>query len=334
MTTTRWIVLVLVVGGAGLAAWLASPPPATRESRDRAAIRGESVSAPAVSPKQSSESPVSPGAPTQVAAPARTGREGPSAKLVAELQAAKDWRAFALAARSRPAEGGYFYAMHVANICAMPAVAMPSLSREAIERAVAKTGTVSPTLLSMVDRLIQRCTSFAPGEAGELYHAVQQQTGDHRDPLINAIRTAAAALSAGDPRESKEALRSLLALDDPLVPYKDQLLVRVMSKATGTGKGDMWFDGRLYAADDGPALSALRTAIELAACSDSAPCEVDVLQVLGCIGGQFCTDDREAYLRNQYVETGASLEVYAQAVALSSRIREAVTRRQVERFFR
>jgi hypothetical protein len=57
--------------------------------------------------------------------------------------------------------------------------------------------------------------------------------------------------------------------------------------------------------------------------------------MLGCLGGQFCTDNREDYLRQQYIKQGGmSEEQFKQAIALSTRIREVVANRQVDALVR
>jgi hypothetical protein len=256
--------------------------------------------------------------------------------LVAEFKEARDWRAFAIAARSRPEEGGYFYAMYVSDLCGRGIASRSDLAGAAISTVVGKTGTVSPAMLRMIDKFRNRCASFSLDEASDMYLSTKDAAADGRDPIVNAVRGVSIALTKKDPQFVKEALRVLMSLDDPLAPYKDELLLRVMSKSTEvkTG-GDLWFDGALYGIDDPDKRSTLLLAVSLAACSTSAPCELDDQMMLGCIGGQICTDSREDYLRQQYVNQGGmSQELYAQAVGLSNRISHVIASRQVEALVR
>ena len=257
-----------------------------------------------------------------------------SSKLVAELAASKDWRAFALAARARPEEGGYFYAMYVSGLCGMGVVQMPEVPREAIAKTVARTGTISVHMIELTERFMSRCASFAPEEASSVYLETKSLAADHRDPLIEAKRKASTSLDGSDKQLSRETLRNLFALGDSLASYGDVLLLRAMTRSAGGQFGEMWFDGTLYDADDPVKISSVRLALDLAACSSQAPCDVDAQMIYGCMGG-FCTDSRTELLRNRYVTQGGMTEAqFAEAVALGKRIRRAVDSGRVEAFVR
>lgn len=300
-----------------------SPPSVVTGGADRSVTLPAHVVMPNSIPSQAASSQFG---------PPRAARSSPSIKLLAELVTAKDWRAFALSARSRPDEGGYFYAMHVANVCGMGVAAMPQLAGKAVSDTVAKSSTVSATQMSMVDKLMSRCASFAPNEAADIFQSTKSASTDNRDPIVNALVSLSTALAKKDAQLSKEALRALLELGDPVAPYKDELLVRVMSRSKETGKpGDLWFDGTLYGIDDPDKVSALRLAISLAACRGQIPCDIDTDLMLACLGGQICVGTPDDYLHQRYVKQGGMTEEqYAHAVALSTRIRQVVTSVAVE----
>lgn len=319
---------VIVIALAGILAMYASNGPGSRPLVVSGGT-GRSVTFPAhvVMP-----SPIpSQAASSQLERP-RAASPSPSTKLLAELMTAKDWRAFALSAQSRPEEGGYFYAMYVANVCGMGVAAMHHLAGKAVSDTVAKSSTVSATQMSMMDKLLSQCASFAPNEASDIFQSTKSASADNRDPIVNALVSLSAALAKKDAQLTKEALRALLELGDPVAPYKDELLVRVMSRSKEAGKpGDLWFDGTLYGIDDPDKVSALRLAISLAACRGQVPCDIDTDVMLGCLGGQICIGTPDDYLRQQYVKQGGMTEEqYAQAVALSARIRQVVTSVAVE----
>ena len=258
-----------------------------------------------------------------------------SSKLVAELAASKDWRAFAFAARSRPEEGGYFYAMYVSSLCGMGVAQMPELPRDVIATTVAKTGTISAHAIELTERLMSRCASFAPEEASSMYLETKGLAADNKDPLVAGHHAASTALKGSDKQLTREALRNVFALGDSLASYSELLLLRAMTKSAGGRWGEMWFDGTLYGADDPVTLSSVRLALDLAACSSLAPCDVDTQMIYGCIGGGFCTDSRTDLLRQRYVtEAGMTEAQFAEAAALGARIRQAVDDGRAEAFVR
>lgn len=259
-----------------------------------------------------------------------------SQSLVTELGSAKDWRVFALNARSRPGEGGYFYAMYVTNLCSRKIVNMPDLGRDAISTAVRKTSTVTSTMTAMIERFSARCASFSAGEASELYQMIKQISSDQRDPVVNAASNLSVALSLRDRDRAKASLSELLDRGDPLPLYKDAVLLRVLSFGTAnSASGETWLDGKSYVRSSAEEFSTLMLAIDLAACGGEVHCEVDESMMLGCIGGQYCTSSREDYLRHQYISQGGMAEQsFARAVALSARIREIIANRQVEALMR
>lgn len=256
--------------------------------------------------------------------------------LVTELASAKDWRVFALSARSRPGEGGYFYAMYVSNLCSRGIVNMPELNRDTIDRAVRNTGTVTSTLLAMIDSFSARCASFAPGEASDLYSNIKQASNDNRDPIIMAIDHLSMALKLRDREMAKASLRELLEIGDPLPLYKDAMLLRVLRLNSNTNTTDeIWLDGKAYSSSNVEELSVLTLALDAAACGGKALCEVDEYMMLGCIGGQYCTSSREDYLRHKFISQGGMTEKnFSRSIALSSRIQEVISTRRVDSLIR
>ncbi|WP_048438655.1 hypothetical protein [Caenimonas sp. SL110] len=265
-------------------------------------------------------------------APVARAASGPSSKLVAELRSARDWRAFALNARTRPEEGGYFYAMYVSNICGMPIASMPEEAQAANAQAVAKHGTISTVRMELAAKLSGRCSSFSADEASSLYDETRRASENGRDPLMAATRKLRGALNASSD-EKQEALKSLLALDDPLALFDGNLLMLVMARSAET-KGELWFNGTSYGSDP-VKYSTLQVAMAVAGCSSQAPCEVDTHMMLACLGGQFCTDSREDYLRNQFTAQGGMTEAqYAEGLNLAAQMTRAISNKQVSAFVR
>ena len=259
----------------------------------------------------------------------------PSAKLAAEFKAATDWRAFALNARQRPEEGGYFYAIFVLNLCGMDAAAMPELASDAVAAAVAKTGTVTPAALKLTERFSTRCASFVSKEASSLNAEIKTSTSDKRDPLVNATQGLAAAAKGSDPKAIKDALQTLLSLNDPTAPYSSHLLERVMRKSSDAGRRGIWFDGYFYAEDDFIAIANMQIALHLAPCLGDVPCDLDTAMMISCLGGNSCADTPEQYLKQVYVEQGGMTEAqFSQGVALGGRLRQVVVNQEVRAFIR
>jgi hypothetical protein len=222
-----------------------------------------------------------------------------TARMVEDFKAAKDWRAFAINARDRPAEGGYFYAMYVSNICSIGAVSRPDLARNAIANTVARTGTLDAATAEATGRLTTLCGSFSGDEASSLYRDVRQASADSRDPVVNARRNVLAAMNANDSASLRDAARDLFMLRDPLAPFTGELLGMLISKAAGPKASAMWFDGQSFEIEDRMQSSILRLAVDISSCAENVPCDLDTRMVMGCLGNQFCTDKRVDYWKHE-----------------------------------
>ncbi|MES2633557.1 MAG: hypothetical protein V4669_11330 [Pseudomonadota bacterium] len=296
------------------------PPPATAQLPGRIVPENQSVPALAA---------------TQPSATTALVSGAPSVKLLAELRESKDWRAFALSARSRPEEGGRFYAMYVTNYCGMGIAGMPEVAREAIANRVATTGTVTPPALEMTNKLSAYCAAFSSSEeATDLFKSVKDAAADNRDPLVAATKRASAALDAKSEAEATSAFKQLFALGDPVAPYFNQMLNRAMRMSAKTdNREDLWFDGKLYS--DVTQRTMLGLAVVAASCSAQAPCEIDIQMMLGCLGGQFCTDSRQDYLRHLYVvPNGLTDAQFAEGLTLAGRVQTRVAERRADAFLR
>jgi hypothetical protein len=227
--------------------------------------------------------------------------------------------------------------MLVTNWCSMGVTRLPHLSREAVAAEIAKTGTVTPVRIEMAERLMARCSSFANDEASAMYKEIRDLSADNRDPLVTARRTVRNALKEGNPGATTEALQTVLATGDPMAPYSDMLLTLVMRKsARENGTGSLWFDNVSYSSDDPIKRAVIEAAVASAGCAIDVPlCDVDIHMSLACLGGQYCTDRREDFLRHRYVQDAGLAEVhFAEALALSARIRQAVADKRVGAFVR
>lgn len=262
------------------------------------------------------------------------GTPQPSVRLSNELFAAKDWRAYVMSAKDRPEEGGYFYAIYATSLCGMRVAYMPNLMADSVKKAIERTSTVSATHLKLMEEFGSRCASFAGSESTEIYNNVRRLAADRRDPILNAVQDLSLSLKDGNVDAKKRALDALLKLDDPLALSHELLLARVMNSVPEAKKVDgLWFNGKVYANDENESRSILDIALSMAACRSSARCELDEIIMLSCLGGQFCSDDRVAYLKNRFVgEAGLSNDQFAQAIALAEEVRTAVKQRQISAF--
>lgn len=260
----------------------------------------------------------------------------PSAALAREFGAATDWRSFALNARQRPEEGGHFYAMLVSDFCGMDAAAMPELARDAVSDSLAKTGTVTVATQKLTEKFVTLCAGFLPKEASELYRELKGSSSSSKDPLVNAARALAQAIQGADVRSTRRALQHLLSLSDPTLAHSGHLLEQVMLSNQNAGaKGSLRFDGNSYSANEPDGLASIGLALKLAACRDGFPCPLDTSMMISCLGGIVCTESREQYLRQVYVEQAGMTDAwFAQATALGGRLRQAVDDQDVDAFVR
>ena len=258
----------------------------------------------------------------------------PSSRLAREFANARDWRAFALNAKTRPEEGGYFYAQQVALQCATrpPAdVSNPELGAAA---EVARTGTVSTAVIERMARWTALCAGFTEGEPRALFREMLAAAKDGRDPLLNARQKVLSALSGGGNGEQvKPALSALLALDDSLAIDAGGMLMRVMQQPSGEAFS-FWFDGHMYESKDGFD-SEVGLASSVAECSGQTFCGVDSELNGACLVGRVCLESRTDFWRDLYVnEYGHTEAQFQKALLLGERMRSAIKAQRVDAFVR
>lgn len=282
---------------------------------------------------------VGPSTPSLVSAlDATTDYVSPSKKLAAEFMKSTDLRSFAIAARSRPAEGGYFYAMYAATLCGSQFATDSQTAIKSIRNLATKAGTVSPLMIAISEKYVARCALFASGEAERLRQDVLTESKNRRDPLVNASEDFDSAFKSRNPDAVKSALQVALKLGDfTLVDSPRPLLELAMSFDAGSGnraKGDLWFGGKLYNAFEDPIpYSILKIALTIATCTGQTPCQAENSMMLSCLGGQICTDNVTEMLRQQSSGPGGlDDDQFASAQVLSVRIREAISNGNVNAF--
>ena len=259
----------------------------------------------------------------------------PSAALQSELKSARDWRAFALAAKSRPQEGGYFYARYAANQCGRQMHAIKAMAERSAARKLNSTATLGTAELQSIEVLSTRCASFSEGESSALWAEMRAKESDSLDPLMNAERQFRQALDSGRRELLRDATATLLRLDDPLLLSEKGLLGFVMAAdPEGRRTGTKWFGGKLTTINDESDYSELLYATVLGVCRDNSVCGFDDLMQVACAGGGDCTTDRRTYISNEYLSNGGTAAGLDRILTLASRIRAAIASGSVEAFLR
>jgi hypothetical protein len=250
---------------------------------------------------------------------------------------ARDWRAFALAAKNHPEAGGRFYAIYAANLCARDNLGIQQTAQAGQAKQLAVSGTVSNERLALTETLATRCSAFVPAEASELVASLRAQAKDGADPLLAARQKLLEGKEKSDATAVREAVRQMLASGDSLLLSADDLLMLAMSiQTTNPTDRSYWFDGKRYDVFDasGEAM-VLRTAVELGTCTVGAVCALDDRMAISCISQSDCITDRVEYLRTQYLQSpGASPEKFLGVLALADRIKRAIQARNVDAFVR
>lgn len=329
-TSTKIAIAAVALVAAGFGAaqlWRSSPQPASAPPKSTASVDHSSpeVAAP-TRPEASSTS-----------ASGNEVRVLPSvvSKMQADFESATDWRAFAFAARSRPAEGGYFYAMRAADLCGRDMAALQKIGRDNLSREISSTGTAEGKRLQLLDRFEARCASFSPGEASALYKEVREQARDGKDPLLGARQHVLDATKGSDVAAVKAAASEILGLRDGTVLSQDQLLVRLMSYGSKKGaEASYWFAGQEYAQSNPTQSAELMMAVELAACQVSSTCSLNEQIVATCITNTGCQVEPAKYLRTAYLAGGGTEESFNRALTLAGQMHAAIASRSVESFVR
>lgn len=251
--------------------------------------------------------------------------------------AARDWRAFALAAKNHPESGGRFYAIHAANLCARDALSIQQTAQAGQAEQLAISGTISNERLALTDSLSTRCSAFVPAEAADLVASLRALARDGADPLLAARQKLLDGKERSDAAEVRESVRQMLASGDSLLLSVDDLLMLAMSfQPKNQNERSYWFDGKRYDVFDasGEALM-LRTAVELGTCAVGAICALDDRIAMACISQPDCTTDRVAYLQSQYLQSpGASSDKFRKVLVLADKVRNAILARDVDAFVR
>jgi hypothetical protein len=250
---------------------------------------------------------------------------------------AKDWRAFALAAKNHPEAGGRFYAIYAANLCARNSLVVQQTAQAGEAKQLAVSGTVSSERLALMESLATRCSAFIPAEAAELVASLRAQSKDGADPLLAARQKLLGAKDVSDATAVREAVRQMLAFADPLLLSADDLLMLAMSFQTKSpGERSYWFDGQSYDVFNPSGDAAvLRMAVELGTCAVGAVCALDDRMVIACISQPDCITDRVEFLRTQYLQSpGASPEKFSRVLALADKVKSSIQRKNVDAFVR
>lgn len=283
--------------------------------------------APAAVAPNRTETPAAP-APASASAPGDV-----AARLRAEFWGATDYRSFVLSAMQRPAEGGYFYAKHVALACATRPTS--AFVEDGIRKSVADRGTLPPAQLRAGDRMLAQCATFAPGEARQLFLEIGSRLADGRDPLVEADRLVTDAASSGDPASLRTAVTRLLEVADPmLLTETGALMVVARSDAQARAQDGLWLEGVLVTRDDEAAYWLSSTAIAIGSCPATGRCALDEWLQSSCIASGDCQGDLQGYFRSAMQDGGMSAGDIDRVFARAARVRRAIAEKDVSFFVR
>jgi hypothetical protein len=239
---------------------------------------------------------------------------------------AEDWRAFALEARKHPAQGGRFYAAHVADLCSRGIVDSKGDFEEGKRRQVAATGTISSEQLKATERYFSRCAAFARGEASALYKSLALENQDGADPLVETQKMLAEAAQKKTAESRQRAAERLLETRDPLL-LSHTLAFPYLTSVTvdGRGTGVHWFDGQRFSPADAGKYSEFFFGLQLGACRDGLQCGLDDAMMFSCAaGGWVCAKNHADYIEAQIKASGETNISLAGVMAIAARMRAAV----------
>ncbi len=170
-------------------------------------------------------------------------------KLQREFLEALDLRAFALAARRRPAEGGLFYASAASGSCsAIDDPLRERLTNAGIATEIVETGTVGSHRLEAIECHRRRYAGFVGAETQEMYRSIQQEATNRSDPLMNAVMDVRIAKRGNDSDAAWGAMQALMDLRDPLLSSQNQTFLATIGRVGNQLPLGMWFEGRITAA--------------------------------------------------------------------------------------
>ena len=200
-------------------------------------------------------------------------------------------RAFALAARRRPAEGDLFNASAASGSCnAIGDPLRERLTNAGIATEIVETGTVGSHRLKAIERHRRRCAGFVGDETQEMYRSIQQEATNRSDPLMNAVMDVRIAKRGNDSDAAWGAMQALMDLRDPLLSSQNQTFLATIGRAGNQPPLDMWFEGRNDGSSEDAGLH--QQALQLAACTPNAPCSTDDEVLVTCmLSGGFCPDN-------------------------------------------
>jgi len=259
----------------------------------------------------------------------------PSQRLLRELAASNNLRAFAVSVMGRPSEGGIYYASYVANICGRDFGPIAKAGNAAIAKEIASNATVSTSRLTMMTELPQRCAAFVAGEPREMLSSLKARAQTSGDPLVAAEQNLIAAWKSGRPDSVRAAVVQLMQLDDPLLWTQHRLYNYVAQfdseakKATG-----IYLNGKVYTQADGQKLLEVSTALELGFCKRDLPCALDDELKIVCAGGGDCAHDRYEKAKNSVLANGGTEDNWKSVLTLVNQIQAALASRNVSFFVR
>lgn len=263
---------------------------------------------------------------TSTVPPASVAATSPSSRLQNELMASKDWRQFAYSAMKRPEEGGYFYAKYAALKCTVPM--RREWSEDFIQKTIARTGTVSLAQLAKQQELDSVCASFTHREAMRLFAELKGKESDGRDPYVNAAKRVDDVRFGRAPLTELKSVTEALLNTDGMV--QAGLLANVAYLDSEARKvGGMYFDGQVYPAGD--ASAQLTLAMNLAVCSEDAPCPNDDFRNMLCVMKGQCFANRHEFVNAVLGFTDSQI---ADLLALETKVREAIAAHDVGAFVR
>jgi hypothetical protein len=257
-----------------------------------------------------------------------------SRQLHSDFATAGNLRAFAMQARTRPSEGGLFYARYVANICGRDFGVIGAYGQQAVAKTVRTTGTVPPYQVRLMNELARRCDGFVAGEVDAIL--AESSRREAEDPLLSLVREIRNATKSGTPREQlRAAVLKGLEVDDPLFWTENRLHNAVAQADPGARKVlGIYVGGTVYSDRDGIRHLEASTALDLGFCKPNLPCSFDDELLALCATGAACAEDREQQAKNYYLANGGSANAWPRVLAMARQVRAAIERRDVSYFVR
>jgi hypothetical protein len=267
-------------------------------------------------------------------APMMATAQSISAPLNQEYAAAADLRAFAMQAKTRPSEGGVFYARYAVDICGRDFAVIQRLGAAAMAKEIRATGTVASYRMTLGGSIVNRCAGFVPGEADALYRELAAAPASH-DPLVAADKEMLAAFHSRNPGLIRAAVTGLIAIDDPLLWTHHGLFALVaQSDPEARKESGVFFGGVVYTSEPDGKLLEANSALELAFCRPGTACAKDDDLRLMCAAGGACAPDLQTRQMNFYMANGGTEEGWKLVLSMTQQIRDALASKNVAFFVR